>query len=266
MREHDQPRLHTRHCVWIGLIIAVAVRRRTQCPGRRGRGARGACSGGSDRTVRPPRPVLGWAGRALGRAFGRGRRASGSRGPAPPRCRRPDRRRFARRHQDLSGRSLRRGRRPAHGARISRRRRSHREVLATRKGVKLSSYKEDGTERLPSPPVGLKILERSGLAVRAGGRSERGQSTRGPGGRGGVRLAALAGSGAGPRFPAGAGAIPNSKPAAVRSPGPAAGPRAGAGRRRNPQACTGARAGRRPAQDRPAADRGRAGRRGAEPQ
>ena len=36
-------------------------------------------------------------------------------------------------------------------------------MLTTRKGVQLSAYRKNGSERLPVPPVGLKILERSGL-------------------------------------------------------------------------------------------------------
>ena len=36
-------------------------------------------------------------------------------------------------------------------------------MLTTRKGVQLSAYRKHGSERLPAPPVGLKILERSGL-------------------------------------------------------------------------------------------------------
>src|SRR5262249_12114464 len=41
--------------------------------------------------------------------------------------------------------------------------RAHRAVLTTRKGVKLSAYRDDGAEHLEEPPRGLKILDRSGM-------------------------------------------------------------------------------------------------------
>ena len=263
MRERDQPRLHTRHCVWIGLIIAVAVR-----PALSAQDAAGVGPGvrvQADPIELSARRVQYWDGPGERWAVLSGEAAvlQGAEGLRRPGCRRPDRRRSRKTAPGpFRSKSTPRETSGSRG-RDQSPRRSHREVLATRKGVKLSSYKEDGTERLPSPPVGLKILERSGLAPSVPAVAARGANVPAPGERGRRRLAALAGSGAGPRCSAGA-ARSRTEAGAVRSPGPAAGPRAGAGRRRT-RACPGAAPADGAAQDGPAADRGRAGRRGAEP-
>ena len=115
MREHDQPRFRTRHGVWIGLIIAVAIS--PALPAQVGRAPGRASRVRRIRSTCPPSGSSTGTGRASAGPCSRARPpcSRGPRGSRPLR-RRPDRRDLASRHQGLSGSCLRRGGRPDHGA------------------------------------------------------------------------------------------------------------------------------------------------------
>ena len=161
MREHDQPGLHARRQVWLGLLVTIALPL-----GGLARGQELAQRAGdfrSHRTGRPRGPGMGVGRRALGSSRGRCRHFPRERGRACPHGRRAHHRHRSR----WSKRDIRQtftlkatfgspGRTAARGARIERPSARRRRFSSERTGV-------PATPSLSRPPLGLKILDRAGF-------------------------------------------------------------------------------------------------------
>ena len=247
MREHDQPRLRTRHGVWIGLIIAVAIA--PALPAQVGVSAGPGIESPAD-------PIDLSAQRS---STGTGRASAGPCSRARPPCSRGPRAcapaAAVVRIVEISQagtrayqvRCLRRGGRPDHGASTAARELASRRCSRPGRASSSSAYRKNGSERLP---VAARRAEDPRAvrpqAGRAGGRAAVGRSSPAP---------AIAAGAASPPLPElepvperqPARRDPELKPARIRTPGPAAGPRAGAGGR-PARGSPGAWSGRRAAQ------------------
>ena len=162
MREHDQPRLHTRLCLWSGLILRARDPYRVSGTGPGGAGRAGGRR--SDRAGRAARSGLGDGRRAVGHSLGRGCRAPGGRWPT--------RRAAVVRIIEVpmeDGKGYQAEIYAEGEVRISGQggppRPQVRTVLRTRKQVQLRAYRENGLTQWKEPPRDLLILRRSGFVL-----------------------------------------------------------------------------------------------------
>ena len=160
MREHDQPRLRTRNCFWLGLIVVACAPAALLAQQEEASGAMRS----ADPIDLAAQRVLVWneAGErwvVLGGEVAVLQGAEGLRARAA----------VVRIIEvtDEAGKSFQADVYAEGDVRITGRetapRLKHRAVLRTAKQIQLSPYKPTGLTAFKEPPVGLKILQRSGL-------------------------------------------------------------------------------------------------------